>query len=147
MSDCELSGAAIIIAILGLGVSIYVAYRDRSTVTASARYLKSYQDMSDGIYIHVVNSGRRPVTMRRLLLRTSTGSVIEHRLDKDGKPLRLLENEDHKLQLNTQNSKIKEWSQSMISDAIVEDSRGKEYRVIDLAETINRNAKHLQSAL
>lgn len=147
MSDGALSGAAIVISLVSLGISAYVAYRDKGTITATSRYLESYQHMSDGIYIHVVNSGRRPVTLRRLLLRATDGSLIERGLGKDERSLRLLESEDHEFQLNPQNSDITEWSQMKFSEAVVEDSRGKKYQITGLVEAINENAEHLQSAL
>lgn len=147
MSDGALAGAAIVISLCSLGITAYVAYRDRGTITATSRYLESYQHMSDGIYIHVVNSGRRPVTIRRLLLRPADGNVIERRLGENERPLRLLESEDHEFQLNAQNSDITEWSQLRIAEAVVEDSRGKEYKVAGLVEAINENAEHLHSAL
>ena len=147
MSSCALSGAAITIAIFGFGLSAYIAFRDRGTVTASARYLESYQHMSDGIYVHVVNSGRRPVTIRRLKFTTMAGSTIERPIRENGKPIRLLESEDYEFQLNAQNSEIQEWSRSTITKAVIEDSRGKEYHISELVDAINSNAQHLQSAL
>lgn len=147
MSDCSLAGAAIVISLFSLGVSAYVAYRDRGKVSASARYLESYQNMSDGIYIHVVNSGRRPVTIRRLIMKTSDGNVIENPLRNNKDPIRLMESEDYEFQLNAQNSEIQEWSKSTIIEAVVEDSRGKQYNVSNLVEAINSNAEDLQAAL
>jgi hypothetical protein len=147
MSDYSLAGFAIVISLFSLGISAYVAYRDHGKVSASARYLESYQHMSDGIYIHVVNSGRRPVTIRRLILKTSDGKVIEEPLRNNKNPIRLLESEDYEFQLNAQNSEIHEWSKSTITKAIVEDSRGKAYNVSNLVEAINSNAEHLQAAL
>lgn len=147
MSDCAVSGIAITIALLSLGISAYVAIRDRGTITATARYLESYQHMSDGVYVHIVNSGRRPVTIRRLLLSTEDGKQIDHRIGENDKPVGLLESENCEFQLNAKNSEILEWSASVIKKAVVEDSRGTKYQVTGLAEAINQNAEHFQQAL
>jgi len=147
MSDCAVSGIAITIALVSLGVSAFVAFRDRGTITAAARYLESYEHISDGVYVHIVNSGRRPVTIRRLLLTTEDGKEIERRIGENGNPVRLLESEDCEFQLNAQNSEIQEWSSSVIKKAVVEDSHGKQYEVSGLVEAINQNAEHLQQAL
>lgn len=147
MCDGVLSGIAIVISILSFTVSAYVAYRDRGTITAMSRYLESYEHMSDGIFIHVVNSGRRPVTIRHVLLRAASGDVFEKRIGENNRPLRLLENEDHEFQLNAENSDITAWSRTRISKAVVEDSRGREYKIEGLVKSINENAERLQSAI
>src|SRR3989344_8290719 len=109
MSDCALSEAAIVLSILSLGLSAYAVFRDKGTVSALARYLPSFQNCSDGIYVHVVNSGRRPVTVRRLVLQLEGGVNYEHQLKIDKQPVRLLESEDYEFQVNPQNSELLKW--------------------------------------
>lgn len=146
MSECTLSGIAIAISVVSLGLAIYVTVRDRGAVSASARYLPSFQSLSDGIYIHVVNSGRRPVTVRRLLLEAE-GRSYEHRLEKEKQPVRLMESEDYEFQVNPQNSEMLKWAESKILEAAVEDSRGKKYTVDFLAKIINENSANIQKAI
>lgn len=141
-----LSGAAIGITVISLGLSVYLAIRDRGTVSASARYLPSFQNLSDGIYIHVVNSGRRPVTIRRLLLEAE-GERHEYKLENEKQPVRLMESEDCEFQINPDNSELLKWAKSKITKATVEDSRGNKYRVEDLAEIINANSANIQKAI
>jgi hypothetical protein len=146
MSECTLSSIAIAIAVVSLGLSIYVAVRDRGTVSASARYLPSFQNLSDGIFIHVVNSGRRPVTVRRLLLEAE-GKSYEHKLEIEKQRVRLMESEDYEFQVNPENSELLKWAESKVVKAVVEDSRGRKYKVEDLAKIINENSTNIQKAI
>lgn len=147
MSDCTLSGIAITISVVSLGLSVFVVFRDKGTVSASSRYLPSFQNLSDGIYVHIVNSGRRPVTVRRLVLEIEDGNSYEHKLEKERQPVRLLESEEYEFQLNPQNSEILKWAESKIVKAVVEDSRGKQFKVEDLAEILNTNSNNIQKAI
>ncbi len=147
MSECTLCGGAFVISLISLALSTYVAFRDRGNVTASARYLESIQHISDAVFIHVVNSGRRPVTVRRLVFETHNGHRLEHKLVKESHPVRLMESEDYEFQINAENSVITNWAGSKIVKAALEDSRGKKYEVEDLAELINRKGKYLKSAI
>jgi hypothetical protein len=112
-----------------------------------ARYLPTYENFADGIYVHVVNSGRRPVTVRRLVLETIGGTTYEHKLERQKQSIRLMESEDYEFQVNPENSEILKWAESKIAKAVVKDSRGKEYKVEELAAIINANSKNIQKAI
>lgn len=141
------SDAAIAISLLSFCLSGYAVFRDRGAVSASAKYLSSFQNLSDGIYVHVVNSGRRPVTIRRLVLEVENGSSFEHKLVKDRQPVRLLESVDYEFQVNPQNSEILRWAESKVLRSVVEDSRGKKYDVKGLVEIINEHATNIKQAI
>jgi len=79
------------------------------------------------------------------MLATAESATIEHPIRKNGSPVKLLESEDYEFQLNAQNSEIQSWNHSIITKAVVEDSRGKEYKVAGLVDAIVKNAEHLQA--
>ena len=147
MADWNWSGVAVSISLISLCVSIYVALRDRGSITAWARYLSSFENLSDGILVHVVNSGRRPETVRRLLLHTIDGKQYEHKLERGDQAIRLLESEDYEFQINLENSELRNWAESHIVRAQIQSSRGKLYEVENLAAIVNANAETIRKAI
>ena len=128
---------AITISILSLGFSIYALIRDKRAVSASAEFLHSFADMANGIHILVTNVGRRPITIRELVLVTSEGEKVplprgEH------KPVRLLESECYELVVDEKNLPERNWKQSTVRGAVVIDSHRKEYRVSGFVKAFNR---------
>lgn len=87
------------------------------------------------------------MTVRRLVLEIEDGNSYEHKLEKERQPVRLLESEEYEFQLNPQNSEILKWAESKIVKAVVEDSRGKQFKVEDLAEILNTNSNNIQKAI
>lgn len=131
-----LSGAAIAISVLSLGLSGYLAFRDRGHIMASARYPTRFSPIS----IHAVNSGRRPVTLRRLILKTQDGKRYEYPFLKGESPIRLMESEDHEFPLSVSDTEVQQWAKTKIIKAELADSRGKKYAVEDMVEISNTYA-------
>jgi hypothetical protein len=142
-----LSSAAIVISIGSFCLSAYLAFRDRGHVTASAAYLESYEHMTDAVLVHAVNIGRRPVTVRRLIIESIKGEIFEHKLQNDGKPIRLIESEDIEIALDSENSEITKWAATSISIAYLEDSKGRLYEVEGLPEILRERTAQLQGAV
>lgn len=142
-----LSGAAIAISLLSLGLTAFLAFRDRSRISAAASYLESFENIADAIYLHVVNDGRRPITIRRLVVESDRGNRFEHKFQRDGRAIRLVESEDIEIALDSENSEIAKWLDSKIAKAQIEDSRGTLYNIEGLVEVLNANAEHLRSAI
>ncbi len=57
---------AIFISILSLSLSLFVAFRDATRFSVVTRYLESFENMSDAVYLKIVNTGRRPITLDRI---------------------------------------------------------------------------------
>lgn len=139
MSDCstmDLSITAIVISGISFALSAYLAIRDRGDVTASARYPERFKK----IFVHVVNSGRRPVTLRHLIVETQDGARYEYKILNGDAPIRLMESEDHEFPLPSKDTEIDKFAKTKVIAAELEDSRGKKYVVKDLANLINNYA-------
>ena len=142
-----LSGAAISISLLSLGLTAYLAFRDRSHISAAATYLSSFENMADAVYIHIVNDGRRPVTIRRLVVESTTGSRFEFKFQRNGRAIRLVESEDFEMALDSKKSEITSWVEASVEKAYIEDSKGVLYIVEGFAEILNANAENIKNAI
>ena len=141
-----LSVIAIAISMVSLGLHAYLAFRDRAQLSAACSYLCSFEHMTDAVSIHVVNAGRRPLTIRRLVVESDSGGQFKHKFQRaDGRALRLVESEDVEIILDSTNSEIAKWLDSKIFKAYIEDSKGKCHRVEGLVTILNENAQHLRN--
>jgi len=130
-----------------LGSLCWVATRDTYRVAVEGRYLSSFEHLSDGIYIRVVNSGRRPVTLRYLVLSLKTGEKHElpiNPADPNHHPL-LAESQFYEVQYNDKNIDFGEVPWGQVTRVEIEESRGWRYEIADLAEVISENADYLSS--
>jgi hypothetical protein len=132
----NLSVAAIAISLISLGLSAYIAVRDRGHITASARYPKRFNPVS----VHAVNSGRRPVTLRRLILKTQDGQSYEYPLLNGETPVRLMESEDYEFPLPVSDTEVQQWAKTKIIKAELVDSYGKKHVVEDMVKISNKYA-------
>jgi hypothetical protein len=103
--------------------------------------------MADAVYLHVVNDGRRAITIRRLVIVSDTGARFEHKFQREGRALRLVESEDVEIALDSNNSEIAKWLTSKMSKAHIEDSTGKLFVVDDLVEILNEHSKTLRNTI
>ncbi|MGD8122966.1 hypothetical protein [Vibrio sp. TRT 2004] len=72
---------AIFISILSFSLSLFVAFRDATRFAVVARYLESYENMSDAVYLKIVNTGRRPITLDRIDFKFTGGPIQSIKLD------------------------------------------------------------------
>lgn len=150
MSDLY-SGAALAISIISiianLGLGAYVAFRDRGHIVASGR--KPEGPIFDAVLVHAVNTGRRPVTLRRLILKTRDGTSYERPLfSRQGNTVRLMESEDYEFRLDLlEDPDSGKWAATGLVSATLEDSRGKVYQAHDLAEIIGAVARKLHAPI
>ena len=132
-----LSASAILISLLSFVLSGYLAFRDRSHLSVDATYLPSWENMSDAIFLHMVNDGRRPITARRLIIEFMNGETEQHELKRAERVVRLLESEDFEIALDTNNSDIVKWTKLQVSRAYVEDSKGRQFNAEGFVKSLN----------
>lgn len=138
-----LSACAILIALFSFALSAYLAFRDRSHLSVEATYLPSWENMSDAIFLHIVNDGRRPLTARRLIVESLNGETDQHDLKRNNKAVRLMESEDFEVGLDANNSNIVEWTRLRISRAYVEDSKGRQFDAHGFVNSLDKFARNL----
>lgn len=84
-----LSFSAVVISIVSLGVSIYVALRDRPKLKAECRVFKHDEtDEYSHLYIKAVNEGRRPVTLLYLMGIYTENEKSGYLLENGGRKLK-----------------------------------------------------------
>ena len=137
----SLSASAILISLLSLTLSGYLAFRDRSHLSVKATYLSSWENIADAVFLHIVNDGRRPITARRLIIESLNGKTDQHELKRDERVVGLLESEDFEIALDANNSNIVEWARLQVSKAYVEDSKGRQYNVDGFVNSLGEYAK------
>ena len=138
-----LSASAVLIALLSFALSGYLAFRDRSHLTVEARYLCSYENMSDAIYLHIVNDGRRPITVKRLVIKLLNGETVQYKLKSNDKDVRLMESQDFEMSLDSINSDINEWARMRASKAYVVDSKDRKYNTDGFVDSLSEYARNL----
>ena len=95
----------------------------------------------------MVNSGRRPITLRRLIFLREDGTPYEYPLGAKGS-IRLMENEDHEFTLSLlDNEELQRCVMAGIVDAVIEDSHGASWPVEDLLEIVKRNVGKLTAPI
>ena len=142
-----LSTSAILISLLSLALSGYLAFRDRSHLSVEATYLSSWENIADAVFLRIVNDGRRPITVRRQILESLNGETDQHELKRDERVVGLLESEDFEIALDLTNSNIVEWARSQISKAYVEDSKGCQYNADGFVKSLGEYAENMQNPL
>ncbi len=75
----KLAVYAAVVSTLSVGWNIYNGWRDRYRLRATSYYRNEVADDEEGyagtIYYHVVNHGRRPITIKRVMAKNLTGSM------------------------------------------------------------------------
>lgn len=127
--------------IFSFALSVFLAIRDRPHLSVEARYLPSWENISDAIFLHIVNDGRRPITARSLIIEFLNGETDRHELKCDERVVRLLESEDFEIALDANNSNIIEWAKLQVSKAYVEDSKGSQYNADGFVNSLDEYAK------
>ena len=126
-------------------MSLVALLRDRYRVSASASTV-SDRRFTDSVIVHVVNSGRRPLTLRVLFLVARDGTRCEFPFSKQG-PIRLMENQDHEFTLSLLDQDVHRCVAGGLMKTGLMDSRGKEWPVSGLTEIVVRNVRKLTAPI
>lgn len=156
----NISIAGALIALCSLAISFYVMFRDKRRIDIEASYLNSFEHMADGIYLKVVNSGRRPVTLHKLVFGFSDGDIQETRIHNsinerlstpfekrdDSHPC-LSESQIFEIRLDSTNFHFDEMKLDKLIFLKLIDSTGKSKKLTSLANSIKTNAKYLKGKI
>ncbi len=138
--------ASLAISAISLTLSLIAFLRDQYRLTASARTPTGPIGL-ESVIVHVVNSGRRPITLRYLVFVLRDGTRCERSLG-DKSSLRLMENEDHEFALSLlNNGDLQRCVTTGLIDARIEDSHGRKWPVEDLLEIVRRNVGKLTTPI
>lgn len=148
------------ISLASLCIALYVMFRDRTRFDVSGSYKESFANIVDGVYIKIVNSGRRPITLYSLAFTCIDGQVHRFRIDnsigqKAGTPFEsrdlchpcLSESEFFEFLLDRTNFDFGSFDLGSIASIEVESSTGTSKKVKGLAEEVKKNAHHLKSSM
>lgn len=149
---------SICISVASLCIAFYVMFRDRTRFDVSGSYSESFANMADGIYIKIVNSGRRPITLYSLIFTCKNGQTHKFRItnsigQRAGSPFEggdlglpcLSESQFFEFLLDRSNFDFGICNLETVASIKVESSTGASKQVKGLAEEIKRNAHHLKS--
>lgn len=93
------------IALASFGMSMYVVRRDSSQFAVEGIYQESFGNVVDGVYVKIVNIGRRPITLHKLRFKFSRSAsefLINNSIAKRiGSPLEKVDT-NHPLLLESQ---------------------------------------------
>src|SRR5947208_10418587 len=103
--------AAFLVSLTSLGFSIYFGFLDRSRLKASSVYYPEWEHSSAHITVSAVNHGRRPIILTLFGGYYEDGSWEGTQLGgKDGKGLRLAENERFEQTIRSDHDKALQYS-------------------------------------
>lgn len=152
-----LSIISIFISMLSLSIAFYVMLRDRTRFDVSGEYKESFANMVDGIYIKVVNSGRRPITLYALNFITKNGEDHKFRItnsinkrsdssfeSKDSTNPCLSESQFFEILLDRTNFNFESFSLGEVVSIKIESSTGKSKEVKGLAKIVKKQASLLK---
>ena len=126
---------AIVISIISLTVSVYLAWRDRASLkTKSNVYKHEETDEFSVIHVKAVNTGRRPIILRSLMGKYEEDDISGYQLDNQG--IKLEENEFYETRIGKFDGMMMYMGQhgektSGLIDLFFEDSKGKQYIIKD----------------
>lgn len=147
---------SICISVLSLCVAFYVMFRDRTRFDVSGSYKESFSNMVDGIYVKIVNSGRRPITLYALTFITSDGKDHRFRITKfigkcacspfesrDQSNPCLNESQFFEFVLDSTNFDFRAIDLESLVSVKVESSTGASKEIKGLASMVKKNMHHL----
>lgn len=152
---------SICISVVSLCIAFYVMFRDRTRFDVSGSYRESFANMVDGIYIKIVNSGRRPITLHSLIFTCIDGQSHKFRItnsigQRAGSPFEnrdlslshpcLSESQFFEFLLDSTNFDFGTCNLKSVASIEVESSTGASKQVKGLAEEVKKNAHHLKSS-
>lgn len=136
----SISSISLLLSFVSLCVSLYVMRRDQGLSASANAYMDPHELLGYTLGIYLVNTGKNPLTIRKLVIEQQNGDKFEHPVrDKTGNPLKLAQSEFHELFLTQNNSALTEWVKLQIKSAKALDSYGKTWNVKDFAEIINHH--------
>lgn len=147
------------ISVASLCIAFYVMFRDRTRFDVSGSYRESFVNMVDGIYIKIVNSGRRPITLYSLIFTCTDGQSHKFRITNSigqrvDSPFEnrdlchpcLSESQFFEFMLDSTNFDFGTCNLESVTSIEVETSTGVAKKVKGLAEEVKKNAHHLNSS-
>ena len=150
---------SICISVAGFCMAFYVMFRDRTRFDVSGSYKESFANMVDGIYVKIVNSGRRPITLYALTFVTSDGKDHKFRITKSigervGSPFEnrdlsnpcLSESQYFEFVLDSKNFDFGTINLELLAFVKIESSTGTSKKIRGLASEVKKNAHHLKSS-
>jgi hypothetical protein len=148
---------SICISVVSLGIALYVMFRDRTRFDVSGSYKESFANMVDGIYIKVVNSGRRPITLYALVFVNDDGKPHKFRITKsigervesafESRDLSnpcLAESQFFEFLLDTTNFDFCPINFASLASIKIESSTGASKEIPGLASEVKTNAHYLK---
>jgi len=148
---------SIIISAFSISIAFYVMFRDRTRFDVSGEYKESFANMVDGIYIKIVNSGRRPITLYALNFITANGKDHKFRItnsinQKSSSPFEhrdssnpcLSESQFFEILLDRTNFNFETFELGEVSCIKIESSTGKAKEVKGLAKIVKKQAPLLK---
>jgi hypothetical protein len=134
----DISSISLSLSAISLGLSLYVIRRDKGVSATASACMDGNELIGYKIGVYIVNLGRKPVTLRGIVVENYDGEVFRHRL-KDVKDdnIKLSQSEFYEFILAQDNSEITQWAKSKIKSVKVVDSSGDAWEVKDFANTIN----------
>ena len=148
---------SICISVASFGIAFYVMFRDRTRFDVSGSYKESFANMVDGIYVKIVNSGRRPITLYALTFLTSDGKEHRFRItksigDRAGSPFEsrdlsnpcLSESQFFEFVLDSTNFDFGTIDLESLASVEIESSTGASKKIKGLADAVKKNASYLK---
>ncbi len=148
---------SIIISVLSLSIAFYVMFRDRIRFDVSGEYKESFANMVDVIYIKIVNSGRRPITLYALNFIAKNGENHKFRItnsinQKAASPFEnrdlnhpcLSESQFFEILLDRTNFNFDTFELGEVNCIKIESSTGKSKEVKGLAKIVKEQAPLLK---
>jgi hypothetical protein len=135
----DISSIALSLSVISLGLSLYVIRRDKGVSATASACMDSNELIGYKIGIYVVNLGRKPTTLRGIMVENYNGEVFRHKLkDEKGEHIKLSQSDFYEFFLTQDNSEITEWAKSKIKSVKIVDSSDDTWDVKDFANTINQ---------
>ncbi len=147
---------SICIAVVSLCIAFYALFRDRTRFDVFGSYIESFANMVDGIYIRIVNSGRRPITLHRITFICKGGKAHKFKISNsigarasspfDNQDLShpcLNESQLFEFMLDSTNFDFSSFEIESVIKVLIESSTGSSIEVKGLAADIKKNAHHL----
>ena len=135
---------ALVVSITSLGLSSYLAWRDRSRLLAES-FARAHERTGEysSVFITVTNAGRRPLTLRFLSGVYSDGSRGGQRLSEGG--VKLEEGEFYELEFGKYDGiMVNGDAMSELVDVFLEDSAGRRHNIKNSRKNVVlvRQSKH-----
>lgn len=136
-----IASIALFVSFTSLGVSAFVALRDRGRLCAKSK-LFEYEDGTASIQIEAVNKGRRPVILKLLTFEYEDGSQRNKCTGDYEKGMRLVEREPFLEQIDRMHRMLLNEDAAALTDLWFVDSIGRKHRVKGAKKNLRLFFKH-----